>query len=71
MLTIPTPSDIEGAAKEAGLSIVDLCREAEIAPSTFSRWKAGRTSLTTGACQRLVDAIKRKADATPEPAKVA
>ena len=41
MFQTPTPQQIEEAARSAGLSIIALCREVGIAPSTFVRWKGG------------------------------
>jgi transcriptional regulator with XRE-family HTH domain len=43
--TVP-PSEVEEHAKAAGKTMADVCREAGIAQSTFSRWKAGHTSPT-------------------------
>lgn len=37
-----SPTEIERLAAEAGLTINDLCKRAEIAHTTFYRWKAGR-----------------------------
>lgn len=55
---LPTPSQIEARAELAGLTIPEVCRKAEIAPSTFWRWKMGKTSPTLGMCQRLLDATE-------------
>lgn len=56
MPELPTPDDIEARAKAAGLTIPEVCKLAEIAPSTFWRWKHGKTSPTVGVCQKLIDA---------------
>lgn len=34
---------IEGRLKDRGLTVADLCRAAEIARSTWDRWKRGET----------------------------
>jgi len=41
--TIPTPQEIEARAKALGLSTPALCKAAGIAPSTFNRWRNGKT----------------------------
>lgn len=43
MRDILSPRDIEQIAEDAGTSITAICREAGIARSTFTRWKAGQT----------------------------
>lgn len=53
MSKLLTPHDVEAKAKDAGLSIADVCKRAGIAQSTFSRWKAGRTSPTLTIYQRI------------------
>lgn len=63
MAELLTPSDIEALAAKAGKSIAQVCRDARIAQSTFSRWKAGKTEPT-------LDVYRRIRDATA-PAKVA
>jgi transcriptional regulator with XRE-family HTH domain len=60
-----TAQEIETAAREAGLSMAEVCRRAGIAQSTFTRWKRGTTEPTIGVYGRLVKAI-----ATP-PAQAA
>jgi transcriptional regulator with XRE-family HTH domain len=54
---ISTPSDIEAAAKKAGLSMAEVCRRAGVAQSTFNRWKNGTTQPTLGIYQRLCGAV--------------
>ncbi len=63
MSQLLTPAEIEARAKDAGMSIVEVCRKAGIAPSTFYRWKAGETEPTLGVYQRLYDATCPKAAA--------
>ncbi len=52
-----TPEEIEAAVRQAGGSIASLCRGAEIATSTFGRWKRGETSLTLDVYDRIVAAL--------------
>lgn len=58
---ILSPFEIEARATEAGLSIADLCRRADIALSTFYRWKSGKTAPGIGVYQRLIDALPARA----------
>jgi transcriptional regulator with XRE-family HTH domain len=57
MAELLTPSDIEQLARKAGKSMADVCREAGVAPSTFSRWKAKQTEPTLGVYRRLCAAV--------------
>jgi DNA-binding transcriptional regulator YiaG len=59
-LKIPEPKEIEAAAKAKGLSIAALCRRADIDPSTFNRWAAGRGVPSVRSVQRMIDAIERE-----------
>lgn len=52
-----SPQDVEAKARAAGLSITDVCKRADIAQSTFSRWKAGKTSPTLTIYQRIEAAL--------------
>ena len=56
MSTFPTAADIKQRAERAGLSIVQLCREAGVAPSVLNRWAAGK-SATTRNVERLTNAL--------------
>lgn len=44
MSTAIIVEQIEKRAKEAGLSIAEVCRKASVANSTFTRWKSGDTN---------------------------
>lgn len=57
MIDLPTASDVEAQAKAAGLSVAKLCRDAGIAHSTFTRWRAGTTEPTLDVLRRLSRAI--------------
>ena len=50
---------IEARLSTAGKNVEDLCREAEIARSTWTRWKSGATSPTV----RTLDAVEIACDA--------
>jgi predicted transcriptional regulator len=52
-----TPQEIESRAAQAGRTMTEVCRKAGVAPSTFTRWKAGQTEPTLGIYRRLVDAV--------------
>jgi len=56
-----TPKEIEEHAAAAGRTMAEVCRSAGVAPSTFTRWKAGQTEPTLGVYRRLVAAL------TPPP----
>lgn len=56
-----TPEEIEERAIAHGWAMSKACREAGIAPSTFSRWKAGVSSPSIAVYQRLVDVVSRLA----------
>jgi transcriptional regulator with XRE-family HTH domain len=63
MTGLLTPAQIEARAKEAGLSLVELCERAGIALSTFYRWRSGDTEPRLDVYRRL--------EAASEPPKVA
>ena len=51
------PIDVEAEAAKRGKSMAQVCREAGIAPSTYSRWKAGDTEPTLSVYRRIVAAV--------------
>jgi hypothetical protein len=55
---IRTPAEIEQLAAKAGKSMLQVCREAQIAPSTWTRWKAGQTSPTLNNYLRIAAAVE-------------
>lgn len=57
MADLLTPQDLEELAKANGKTMAQVCREAKIAPSTFTRWKAGETEPTLGIYRRLSEAV--------------
>lgn len=58
MTDLLTAEQIEARAKLAGLAMPDVCKLAEIAPSTFWRWKVGKTKPSIDVYQRLVAATE-------------
>ena len=48
----PDAGEIAMLAKAGGLTIPQLCRRAEIAPSTFYRWRKG-SEMTVSNARRL------------------
>lgn len=61
MADLLTAEQIEARAKAAGFSIADVCKKADIALSTFYRWKAGKTEPGIGVYQRLIEATGERA----------
>ena len=53
---LPTVRDVERLAFEGRISMEELCRRAEIHPSTFRYWKSGRSSPSIATVQALLDA---------------
>ena len=59
-MQIITAADIEERAKKAGKTMAEVCREAGIAPSTFSRWKNGTTKPLLDVFERLMKATEHE-----------
>jgi predicted transcriptional regulator len=53
-----SPADVERLADEVGLSVAELCKRANIAHTTFYRWRVGRTSPTLDVYRRLQDVLR-------------
>lgn len=52
-------ADIEAQARRIGVSMSDVCRRAEIHPTTFSRWKKSeRNPEPTGATIKSLTALQ-------------
>ncbi|GBD48146.1 hypothetical protein METY_1359 [Methylopila sp. Yamaguchi] len=51
-------SQFEDRLKQAGISVRRACREAGIAPSTWTRWKSGTTSPTLATWEKVEDAAE-------------
>ena len=56
-MTPITPSQIENAAKAAGLSMSRVCQDAGVARSAFTRWKNGTSEPVVGTVNKLILAI--------------
>jgi hypothetical protein len=56
-----SPEDIERLAVEAGITIIELCKRADIAHTTFYRWKSGRTCPSIDVYERLRNAAREAA----------
>lgn len=39
---IPTAGDVESMSVDAGISVAEACRRAGLAPTLYTRWRAGR-----------------------------
>ena len=50
--TFPDAGEIAKLAKDGGLTIPQLCARAQIAPSTFYRWRKG-SEMTVSNARRL------------------
>ena len=57
MAELLTPSDIERLAKASKKSIAEVCREAQVAQSTFFRWKVKGSSPRLDVYQRICAAV--------------
>jgi transcriptional regulator with XRE-family HTH domain len=53
-------ADIERMARAEGIPISEVCRRADIAQSTFSRWKNGKTRPRIDVYWRLCAAVKQE-----------
>lgn len=60
-----TPQKVEVQAKAVGLTISEVCKRADIANSTFSRWKAGKTWPTLSVYQRIEAVLESAERAVP------
>ena len=54
------PIDIERLAQRMGIPMAEVCRRAGVAPSIFSRWKAGKTEPNLDNYRRIRDAAMGK-----------
>lgn len=69
LLTMNSPTlsaeQVEAIAKRNGWTIRALCREAEIAQSTFGRWKRGANGLNIFTYDKIVRLAETKASEVP------
>ncbi len=62
--------DLEAQARARGLSISEVCRQAGVARSTFTRWKSGDNEPNVRTLQKISDVLKAAGGPrqdTPEP----
>ena len=59
-MQLPTPNDIEQAARAKGLSIAAMCRRADVDATAFHRWRAGDGAPNMATVQKMLDAIQRE-----------
>ena len=57
-ILMPSPADIEAAAKARHISIAAVCRQANIDQTAFRRWKAGKGMPSLRIIQKMVDVIE-------------
>lgn len=53
-----TPSDVKALAKERGITMTELCRQAGINATTFNRWERGETEPGLGVYRRIVAVLR-------------
>lgn len=53
-----SPEQIERQAAALGLSLRDLCERADIAQSTFYRWRSGETEPNLRVYRRIKDVLR-------------
>jgi transcriptional regulator with XRE-family HTH domain len=58
MTELLTPDEITARAKKAGMRIREVCERAGINPTTFWRWRKGKTAPSLAVYQRLYDATQ-------------
>lgn len=64
MNVLPQIAIIEAALKERGLSVAGLCRKADLAPTTWVRWKNGAPA-TARSWERISAALGQIDPALP------
>lgn len=60
-------AQIERRLERAGKTVGDMCDGAEIARSTWTRWKAGKTEPNLRTWNRLLDVVSEFEAANGEP----
>jgi hypothetical protein len=72
---IPGYRDIERLAFEGHISMQELCRRADVHPTTFRHWKSGRSTPSVAIVQALLDAglaaveVAERAETKAAPAR--
>lgn len=65
--TIPTPVEIQKAAKSRGWTIKRLCEIAGVADETFSRWKKGTHNIGVDKLELILAALRTPQKRGPKP----
>ena len=58
MADLPTPRDIEIMAIHAGISVAQACRNADVSPAVFTRWKRGKGTPTLESLGKIMVALR-------------
>jgi len=56
----PQISDIEDRAKAAGLQMAPILRDADVAATTWWRWRSGGVEPKLGTLRRVREALERR-----------
>src|SRR5579859_3843021 len=59
MKQLPTPQDLEIMAVQAGITMAQACRKANLSPAVFSRWKRGNSTPTLGSLSGLLSVLEK------------
>jgi transcriptional regulator with XRE-family HTH domain len=62
-----TFEEIEAQRQAAGISIAQLCRRADVSPTTYWRRKNGRNGASEKTLTKLWDVVRRLPPAPPVP----
>lgn len=61
MAHLPTAEDIADQARAAGLSLVEMCRRADTAYTTYYRWRKGYAGPSISIVERWLKEIEKAA----------
>lgn len=64
MQVTETIADMDARLKAAGVSASEVCREAGVARSTWTRWKSGEVAPNTATLSRVSEVVDRLAGAS-------
>ena len=67
MDSISLVEKLEARAKAVGLSLNEVCRQAGVARSTFTRWKSGDHTPTIRVLQKMDAVVSEQEAAVTEP----
>ena len=66
MDSISVVEELEARAKAVGLSLNEVCRQAGVARSTFTRWKSGDHTPTIRVLQKMDEVVSDEETAIAE-----